>query len=522
MESIPQASFACALTGSLISPTSIADEMALSQLPNVDDVLVTPTHPALSSNSEMDHARCAALHNYLVQYAWLAEGRSPARLPQANGANNYFASHGDAAEETRSRLDPSVTAFLEAAMIPSSSANDGEDDNEEDDDDTSPAPFFWWASELSEPDALFADETADLYDQPADSLLCLYAPNIGGSGGGEFGGGLLYHQGHHRAAVFMHMDDYDFALPVETHPDLWHPLETVLSHWIELLRVGKVVASPRHAPALFGSEKMGPWEWRPYGDAQQVTSCVEAWHRFCDAVEGHMPPFPVVPGDAAALATGEEGAQPLVAPGALDAASVPETCFARAFLTRARRPRFQRVAPGLVLPPTDPTAFAQGQAYTRLAREGPRTRIPPVLLLFSEPQQREAAPMASRAFGGAGFGSVAPVPAGVYSEAVERTGCDNAEEGFRLLLPYGLAGGRRSDGSLLDRGTAVDLFQHGYKPFGGSYHRPQRLERLFDHWRTLVDQGVWVVGPEGVQGTLDDFGKADTTHWSDYCIPPTW
>jgi hypothetical protein len=123
------------------------------------------------------------------------------------------------------------------------------------------------------------------------------------------------------------------------------------------------------------------------------------------------------------------------------------------------------------------------------------------------------------------------VPAGVYSESVERNVFDITEEGFRLLLPYGLrgdfgdasAGARKSDGSFVRRDKAAELFQHGYKPFGGDYYRPQRLERLLDHWRMLVDEGIWSVGPQGVEGTVDFFKKADTeAHWRDYCISPTW
>lgn len=123
------------------------------------------------------------------------------------------------------------------------------------------------------------------------------------------------------------------------------------------------------------------------------------------------------------------------------------------------------------------------------------------------------------------------VPAGVYSESVERNTFDNAEEGFRLLLPYGLDGGawdesvgaRKSDGSFVERGSMAQLFQHGYKPFGGDYYRPQRLERLFESWCRLVDEGIWSVGPHGVEGTIDTFREADTAvHLRDYIIPPTW
>lgn len=70
------------------------------------------------------------------------------------------------------------------------------------------------------------------------------------------------------------------------------------------------------------------------------------------------------------------------------------------------------------------------------------------------------------------------VSAGLYTQAVERNALDVAEEGFRLLLPFTFnddwdksVGARKSDGSLVDRGRFSELFQHGYKPFGGDYYR---------------------------------------------------
>lgn len=39
-------------------------------------------------------------------------------------------------------------------------------------------------------------------------------------------------------------------------------------------------------------------------------------------------------------------------------------------------------------------------------------------------------------------------------------------------------------------GSVAELFQHGFKPFGGEWWRAQRLEALFDHWRYLVETGV--------------------------------
>jgi hypothetical protein len=323
----------------------------------------------------------------------------------------------------------------------------------------------------------------------------------------------------------MHMDDYDYALPVAAHPELWYPLETVLSNWIELVHLGKITASPRDAPALFGSEKIGPWEWRPYSEAQ-VAACVGAWDRLCDAIEAR-----VLLLSPTRTTTNAVESEPLLAPAVIDAASVPESCFARAFLTRARRPEFRCIAPGLLITTADGPEFAAAQPFTSL----PRTTksIPPVCLFSTARCEREVdlTEFCNGFWARSDNSPVpSPVPAGVYSESVERNVFDNAEEGFHLLLPYGLegdvwdenAGARKSDGSSVRRGTMAELFQHGYKPFGGDYYRPQRLERLLDHWRKLVDDGVWSVGPEGVEGTIDTFRNADTIHWRDYVIPPTW
>lgn len=115
------------------------------------------------------------------------------------------------------------------------------------------------------------------------------------------------------------------------------------------------------------------------------------------------------------------------------------------------------------------------------------------------------------------------VPAGVYSESVIRFVAHETEEGFRLLLPFTLPGARYSSGDKLRMmdGKVGELFQHGFKPLGGEVRRTQRLERLFDHFASLVNRGVWSVGPHGVQGSIEVFKDA-TVHRDDYRIPSTW
>lgn len=493
---------------------------------SIDDHLVTAVNPARTDLEGMDHARCAALHNYLVDYRMAAEG-----LPPAANHDTFMSTLGAAASAILPRLHPSLAAFLAAARTPR-------------------FPFFFFAHSFPNPatadelGGLFDNGLADLYSEPEDCIVRLYCPVL--ESGGESDGGLIYHQAHHVAAFFMHMDDMDFALPVDEHPMNWHPLETVLSNWISLIRLGKVVASP--APTgLYGSEKIGPWEWRSYGDGQ-VAACIAAWDRLCGAIEARQRA-------AAAKVDNDHNhhdhhGEPLLTPAALDAANIPDPSFARDFLRLARRPpRIRRLAPGLYLPPADGPSFAAAQPYARLLRPGGSGSssgnngdgtqqqhrqpvvVPPVYIFFSGPYDPPVDVTGWRSpFRGrldvdddeAARLLPSRVPAGVYTEGVARgRDLDCAEEGFRLLLPFAVAA-RKSDGSEVavrnNDYMGDDLFQHGYKPFGGDYYRPQRLERLLDHWAGMVQRGVWAVGPHGVEGGLGVFRHAT----ADYIIPPSW
>ncbi len=38
----------------------------------------------------------------------------------------------------------------------------------------------------------------------------------------------------------------------------------------------------------------------------------------------------------------------------------------------------------------------------------------------------------------------------------------------------------------------------------------------------MVVEGVWAVGEEGVEGTIERFREADGMGWRGYVIPPSW
>ncbi|OBT62719.1 hypothetical protein VE03_07119 [Pseudogymnoascus sp. 23342-1-I1] len=465
-----------------------------SRLSDISRHLVTPDNPARETDT-LDYQRCVLLHNFLVEYSWLADGRSLDDLDR----RSFFEHYGDEVEKIRERLEPGLIAFLEAAYV-----------NHE------PSLFYLWVYGITWPDRLFENHEAD----DEDEHVTLYTTN------GELcthGNGLTYHQKRCKATMAMTIWDMDCSQPIEDHPDLWHPLETILSNWIHMIQLGKITATAEEADC----EKLGVWAWHSYGEAQ-IDSAVAAFDRLVEAIESRMP--------ADSLRPAREG--PLLSDADLDAASVLDTCFVRAFLTRVRVPRFEFIAPGLLVP-HGREAFVSSQVFTTMGwpadhDEGwrPIVLVPPVLMFRAtdltanfdtDNQYVSLNPFCDPYKVAKGDHSV---PAGLYSESVQRSSWDSSEEGFRLILPFSLLGGeggaRDSNGGELDRGTVADLFQHGFKPFGGERWRAQRMERLFGKWTELVERGVWDVDGKGVVGTILKFGDADKGQWKDYSIEPDW
>ncbi|KAK3378990.1 hypothetical protein B0T24DRAFT_646753 [Lasiosphaeria ovina] len=455
------------------------------------------------------------------------------------GSNrSFFGRYGDEASALRSKLSPSVTAFLDSITIV-----DGVD-----------IPFFFWDCVFGE-----AGDAALNATNSGPRFLTLY-PTY--SGMASKPAGLVYDQRRHAAVVALDMFDLDFCtrqgddFQLVIIEDLWHPLETVLTNWIHLIHIGKVAAvAPDVDDYEALGEKVGPWAWHTYS-AAQVASAVAAFDRLTHAIEQRMTsagwPLPPLPED-------EKDAHLLLTDANLDAASVPRECFVRSLLTQVRRPRFRTIAPGLLVP-LDAAAFAASQTFTTMAkanndddddnddgddRKNPQTEprdpvIPPVLIFqaadgrtahlgWKKSRYEVVNPFHPQEFA---LRDDQRVPAGLYGESVSRPQPGSAEEGFRLVLPFAVgaphgsgweASARKSGGERLEHWTLADLFQHGFKPFGGEPWRAQRLERLLDRWRELVEDGVWTVGSGGVEGSIDTFKNANYgEQWRDYWIPPTW
>lgn len=164
-------------------------------------------------------------------------------------------------------------------------------------------------------------------------------------------------------------------------------------------------------------------------------------------------------------------------------------------------PCFKHIAPGLEVP-LDAAAFSVRQKFTGLPRSPDDTSedqyIPTALIFASADSARTLSfnnELKSLFFGyddPVPYGERDPIPLGLYSEPVDHSWGNIAEEGFRLVLPFHQRPGigssdraRHSDGSLIGHQTFTQLFQHGiYFPFGVSIE--------LNSWKGCwIDGGSW-------------------------------
>ncbi|KAJ6133733.1 hypothetical protein N7523_000055 [Penicillium sp. IBT 18751x] len=468
---------------------------------DIEDALVSDDNPARDDGT-LDYERCARLHNYLVAHGWMARnGRETPDLDALASEKWFFHEANEEVEAIRERLDAPLNKFLDLVYDPR-------------------PPFFYWVDGLAMmlSDEFFIDDNE--MEEGKERFVLIYS-TIADLGGHNLG--VVYDQQLNRASFPMTTDNMESVEPIDEHEEMWFPLETILTQWIYMTRIGKIVAGlpetlPSGGPPTNRSQ-FYLWSWLPYCNAQ-VDSTIAAIERYSAAVESRMPPDSLLPISAPLFTTAE-----------LDAAAVPQDCFTRLLLTRVKTPRFKFIAPGLEVP-HDKEAFARRQRFTNIPHE--EDSIPGVLL-FAAPDRSVDLNLEIRRLFSAAHENVSmndndPVPAGLYSEPVRRGVYDMEEAGFRLVLPFALRpgffrdedGARMSDRRPVTSGSFTELFQHGYfHPFGGE-RRSQRLERLFERWTALIESGVWTVGEDGVEGGINKFGDADRGAWNEYSIAPSW
>jgi hypothetical protein len=299
----------------------------------------------------------------------------------------------------------------------------------------------------------------------------------------------------------------------------WHPLEDILKAWLDMIRIGKV-------KAVGSDTEYQPWELVSY-TMFQVDEAVEVFNKLTSAIEKRMPQNET---------TSTVEPDNLLDKEALDAAHIPAG-FAYDFLTRARRPRFSFIAPGLSLPTPSTIADQAFFGVLETVPEDHRSWIqsPPIQLFRSSLMYKRPSPHPNiypEDIFGYPFG-LPEFSAGLYFHECN-TGNNQHSDAVSLVLPYGIGGSgwaRKADGSLFgenihdevanSKDSHDELYQTGRQPF--IKRHPVRLVQVLKSWVAMVERGDWKVGAEGIASGINEWKKADTrSGWEKYCVPPEW
>jgi hypothetical protein len=316
-----------------------------------------------------------------------------------------------------------------------------------------------------------------------------------------------------------------------TDDDLpWQRLESVLTVYIEMIETGKIIAfhkdlefaddvafynAPDPAlsslyyardrpnaiivdPATGHAKKKGavaPWVCMPSTE-KDLNDTLEMWKILVEAIHDRIGLSNV----DTELTYGLANDQLL---------SIMPDGFAKQFFTRAVRPRFKYIAPGLRVQTLEEL---MDQPYAlSLSRES--TEIPPILVLRGDGMAVPTAPL--------GYYPQHSIPAGLYLEPCDRFH-DAApwEDGVALILPYNV-GGHGSWARMADQKPLPErndsLYQIGWNPFIAS-HAPQLVAVLVLWYENLLS-GNWDVDQDGVMGGMEKYREANLEeHCMEYVV----
>ena len=326
----------------------------------------------------------------------------------------------------------------------------------------------------------------------------------------------------------MHFDVTDTLKLDPEQP--WQKLECILSVWIEMIQRQKVVAlhrdvgesrfehvegdiyreikGPERDPATGAARlnvEMQPWTVAPWA-AKDLKETLEVWHLAVRSIEQKM----------SLPESGSLGAA-LVDTETLDAARVPDG-FTRQFLSKAQRPRFKFIAPGLRVP-TAGELVIQPLIDVPGSDEDPsdQQEVAPILLFRGDASVSTAELGFFYPYSGPSA-AVSECLCGLYMDYCDRRLNIPFEDGCRLVFPFRFAQGwaRQSDGS---RALAHDsLFQSGVNPYS-TVHSVQ-LQAFLENVYMNVQREHWTVDTAGVAGGIDVWKDADTEQrWSSYQVP---
>jgi hypothetical protein len=286
-----------------------------------------------------------------------------------------------------------------------------------------------------------------------------------------------------------------------------------LEFWLGQIRKGRITAVPEGRDRDY--HNFEPWSFVPYNSVM-LEENIEAFNRLVEAIEVRMPA-------TANTTEAEDALQGLVDESVLQTIGIPKR-FAYDFVQRARRPRFQMIAPGLEV--LTNSSFPDQPFRSYFTSSDPD--IPPILLFRSSsnytdptiPHFVTGEPMAQTF---PGYHRITTYPAGLYLRATDAM---VAEDEYKFILPFGIGANgyaRKSDGKKFGQrknggDSHDDLYTPGHQPFEEPHW--QSLVDVLESWRGMVERGDWKIGEDGVVGGMEVWREADSEEsWEKYVIP---
>ncbi|KAG9185087.1 hypothetical protein G6011_03034 [Alternaria panax] len=454
----------------------------------------------------LDHERCAALHNYIVELGWVQRGLALDTLDKRTWWECYG---GDAVlASVLDRLDATVVSFLKAAwhgfaMEPVAK----------------PHCFHRYLACLCPPERLWENinYAEDEDDSNKRRFVTLYW--AAGSLSATHLLGLVLDQDECTAMQHTTIHDTDITM---NGRQLWLPLEMILDGFVDMIDQGKVLAVDDGYNGE--QERIEPWIMPSYTE-RDLQDTLQAFEQLVDAIHARMPSQPQ---------NTRQGLLDLVTGG--NAESLPSNSFAHRFLTQCSKPAFTYIAPGL--------SMAQYQPFAPTSEQVEADKLYPLLLFSSkDPAYQETrrtpwgedmriSPFAPE------FDHVSSYPAGLYLTETNPYSIHPFEDGSKLILPFTLgsnAFARTSDGALIgehvrragDDGAidiepkSTELYQLGFNHYISSHD--VQLRYVLEKWVEMVEEGKWQVDQDGVVGGIEKWREADTeANWSDYQLLMSW
>jgi hypothetical protein len=321
---------------------------------------------------------------------------------------------------------------------------------------------------------------------------------------GEDPGGLIMYLEEHLVSFLETCEDDPSEVGYVT-------LESALQRYLNYIDAGKFVVDTSYERGAYGDGgRCEGWRYEGYLPVE-LDMTLELWDNLVNLIASKMPGSPSTETDESLIPLSILDQYPAI------------PLFAKAFLSRAKKPPFKMIAPELQVPDE---GFIHRIGSILGQRYGPSTDLsqwPPAnIILF--PWSTSGVPFATPDESDTWVRRrIIDDRAGLYLSPN-----DMMANEVTMLLPFPVGQNGhvlRSDGTTGERGSHDALYQHGCCDSSLPAHGTS-LEAIFSSWFDLVDDNIWAVDENGVTGGEDKWRLADTRDHAErfqaaiLCQPP--